>query len=147
MYSIEAQQPLPQPQQRRFLELTLAGSDKKLYLPADAILSYEQVLEGKNPHFPKEGGFLRYDYGEGLMFSLVSDTIEKLEEEIGTEGFITLTLTDDSKLQLKDYLIVAIQEVEEEGGDHTRISIILQNQVGSLLVKESFKEIQEKRGV
>ena len=135
-----------QPQNRRFLELTIVGSDKALYIPSDAVLTYEFVPKGKNPHFPEAGCFLRYDYGEGLSFAIVNEPLDQLKEEIGSEGFLDLHLVDESEIYVKENLIEAIQEVVDEGVDATRLSVNLGGQIGSLFVKNSFQDIKQKRG-
>ena len=134
-------QPTPQ---RRFLELTMVGTEKKLYMPADAVLTYEFVPEGKNPNFPETGTFLRYDFGEGLSFAIVRESLEQLKEEVGTDGFIQLHLLDDAELYIKSQLFIAAQEKEDEGIQATQISLNLNGQVGSVFVKEKFEEIKPK---
>jgi hypothetical protein len=132
--------------QRRFLELTLAGEKpKKLYMPGEAVLSYEEVPKDKNPTFPNGGVFLRYDFGEGLAFALVQESLEQVQEQVGEEGFIELALLDDAKLRLREHLIVAMQEREDEGIEATSVSITINGQVGSLLVKDTYEEIKAKK--
>jgi hypothetical protein len=131
--------------QRKFLELTMMGKGKKLYIPSDSVLSYEFVAEGKNPSFPEAGTFVRYDYGEGLSFAIVNEGIEYLKEQVGTEGFLQFHLVDDAELWLKDGLIIAIQEQEDEDIEMTRLSLNLNGQVGSLMVKETYEDIKKLR--
>lgn len=131
--------------QRQFLELSIAGTGKALYLPVDSVLTYEHVPKGKTEHFPDGGSFLRYDYGEGLSFAIVDQAIEQLINDIGTEGFVGLHMVDDSPIYIKDVLIQAIQEVDDEGVEATRLSINLGGQVGPVFVKESYEEIKAQR--
>lgn len=140
------QQPaILQPTPRKFLELTLTGSGKALYLPSDSILSYEFVPEGKNEDFPETGTFLRYNYGEGLMFAIVAEELDKVREQVGTDGFLHLHLIDDEELYLRNDLIIAMQEKEDENITATQISLRLDGQVGSLFVKDSFADIKKQR--
>ncbi len=136
----------PPPQQRRFLELTIVGSGKSLYIPSDAVLTYEQVPEGKNEHFPQASTFLRYDYGEGLSFALVDQPMEEVKELVSTNGFLELHLVDEAEIYVKDVLIQAIQEVEDDGVSATRLSVTLGGEIGSLFVKDSFADIKTQRG-
>lgn len=131
---------------RKFLELSIVGSGKALYIPSDAILTYEFVPEGKNPNIPNAGTFIRYDYGEGLSFAFVDQSLDDLKTEVGTDGFLDLELVDDAPIYIKNHLIEAIQEVDDEGDEATRLSVNLGGQVGSLYVKNSFQDIKQKRG-
>lgn len=133
--------------QRRFMELSIAGSEKALYIPSDSVLTYETVPKDKNPHFPDEGTFIRYDFGEGLAFAIVNELIDVVKEQVGTDGFLGLHLIEDSELFLRQGLVVAMQEQEDEGISATKLSVTMGGQVGSLLVKETFKEIQALQGL
>lgn len=132
----------PQPTTQQFLELTIAGSNKKLYMPTSSVLTYEEVPEGKNEHFPDRGSFIRYDYGEGLAFAIVKQTMDILEQQIGAEGFLVLKLIDEAPLYVRKHLVVALQEQEDEGVSATKISLMLGGQVGSLYVTDDFESIK-----
>lgn len=131
--------------QRRFLELTIAGAGKKLFMPADAVLTYEEVPEGKNPHFPEAGTFLRYDFGEGLAFSIVTEDIEAVKAEVGTDIYFSLRQIDDAQMYVRKDLLIAAQEKEDEEITATQLSLSLGGQVGSLFVKNSYEEIKAQR--
>jgi hypothetical protein len=130
---------------RRFLELSIAGSGKALYIPTESVLTYEHVPEGKNEMFPDGGSFLRYDYGEGLSFAIVVQPISQLKDEIGTVGFLQLHLIDDAEIFVKNEIVEAVQEVEDEGVESTRLSIRIGGQIGSLFVNDSFETIKTQR--
>lgn len=137
------------PPARKFLEMTLVGDKpKKLYMPSDAVLTFEDVPEGKNPAFPQRGTFLRYDYGEGLAFAIVAEQLEQLKEEIGTEGFVQFSMLDGAEFYTKKHLILAIQEKtdEEANIDATQLSLTLGGQVGSIFVTDKFEDIKVKMG-
>lgn len=135
----------PAPTTRSFLELTLVGEKPKtLYIPTGSVLTYEDVPEGKNPAFPQRGTFLRYDFGEGLAFAIVAQSIEQLKEEIGTEGFLQFTMMDDAEIYLRNGLIVAVQEKEDTDSNvtATQVSLNLNGQVGSIFIKDTYEEMK-----
>ena len=129
---------------RKFLELTLAGNDKKLYIPSDSIRTYEEVPEGKNPEYPNAATFLRYDYGAGLMFALVMEPVTTIYGEVGDQGWVALNTIDDSVLMIRNELVTAIQEKRDEDADidATEIVININGSIGSLIVKNPLEEIK-----
>jgi hypothetical protein len=131
----------------QFLELTVAAEKPKtLYIPTASIISYEEVPEGKNDSFPDGKTFVRYDYGQGLSYAMLVDTMDKLREEIGQEGYLNLRLMDGAELNLRGDMIIAMEEKEDEGVDLTQLSLALGNQMGALFVADKVKDIIAQRG-
>lgn len=126
--------------------MTIAGEKpKKLLIPHNSVLLYEYVPAGKNEQFPDGGTFIRYDFGGGLQFALVTEDYNSVASAIGFEGYMHLLLADGAPVSILKVLFMGAMEVEDDGIELTQLFLNIGGKPAPLLVKESVEEIKTAR--
>ncbi len=127
----------------KLLELNLAD-DKELDIPAGAVIMFEEMTKGANPHFPKATVFLRYAMGNELRTAILKDKLSDLlfELDINVDaGGSWLKLTKDTgeKLVIQTKNVVGRMTLDEG----CQVSVVVGGDVLPFTVKETRRQIKK----